>query len=191
MSLTTQANVKLLGGIGGTGDDARIDELILMVDARADGICNRVLSQATFTEYPDIPGVSGTFQLKNPPVTTPITSLHQSTDTPRVYDADSLLVEDTDFIIDPQSGLVYKVSSSWSEKPRAIKVIYQGGYATIPKDLEQAAIETVLYNLPMAREKLYHVTGEEHGDGIIRGVRLQIPMTAQQVFEGYRRVVVR
>lgn len=189
MSLTTRDNVKTSGSITGPGEDARIDLLLTQMDAWVDEFCHRAIEQAAFTEYVAATGVTDKLFLTNPPIDS-ITSIHESTGVPRVYDSTTLLTADEDYILDDDLGVVHRIDACWPTKVRAVKVIYTGGYATVPKDIERAAIETILYWLEMSRNKLHHLTGEEFGDGEIRGVKMDIPRTALATFQRYQRPLV-
>ena len=40
---------------------------------------------------------------------------------------------------------IYRIGSTWPKGPGAVKVVYKGGYATVPADLKLAVIDLVTY----------------------------------------------
>ena len=85
--------------------------------------------------------------LKSPPIAaSPTIQVWQSTSTPRVFDAGTLLTKDVDYFVDEQIGIIERPSSSYfSEGPNVVKVVYTGGYVTsdgqgVPPLLKGAAL---------------------------------------------------
>lgn len=186
--LTTRDNVKAALNITGSDDDARIDSLLAVVTDFIQSYCNRTFASDTLTEYPKVNGYNAsTVNLKRYPVTS-VTSVHVSTDLPRVYGADELLTADEDYILDEDPGILHRTDgSAWPTGIKAVKVVYVGGYSTIPADLERAAIEIIAVKLNKGKFQLYHVTQEDAAEGGIRMLRWEdIPTTTQQVLDDYR-----
>ena len=86
-----------------------------------------------------------------------------------VFDKDSLgvyqpLVEDTDFYIDYDLDCILSVSGNsfaYYPKPRLIKVVYRGGYATCPFDIQMAAVELVEFYLKQEKTPSKTMGGAE------------------------------
>ncbi len=168
-------------------DDGRIDMLLAAVTDFAQTYCARDFFSATVTEYPLVAGARcDVLNLGVYPVTS-VTTVHVSTDLPRSYGADELLTADEDYILLESSGALHRVDGgTWPTGPKTVKVVYVSGYATIPADLEWAAIETIAFSLEKAKAKQYHLTSDSMGEGSTSGYRFDIPDTARRVFDLYR-----
>ncbi|MCP3904783.1 MAG: hypothetical protein GY715_14240 [Planctomycetes bacterium] len=173
------------GDYTGTHDaDTIIDDLLASVTAWAEDYTGREFSSETLTMLTEALGnQSCALLLERFPLTS-ITSVHVNTDLPRVFDADALLTDGTDFIVDLERGIVHRVDGSyWPRSPQSVKVIYTAGYGAIPAHVERAAIEIIATKYSKGKGQLYHVTGESRGDGSVTGIRFDdIPMHAREVF---------
>jgi len=173
MPLTTVPACKSFRGIDSedTDHDAELERIIAAVQSFLELECGRKFDLATVTEYYNGAGhVStgrfggGSFNglsvgyrpvhgdvwrdrilVAQPPVVS-ITNLWD--DPLRVYDTVPLLTSQY-VIADPESGLIRLDGIIFQHGIHNIKITYVGGYAEIPPDLEQAAIEMVW----AAREK--------------------------------------
>ena len=186
--LTTRANVQTAHDQGATWKSAQIDQLLASVTDFAQSYCNRQFFSATYTEYPRVRGaLAETLNLDVYPVTS-ITSIHVSTALPRVYATDELLVDGTDYIVEEGNGILHRVGGAcWPMAVKAIKAVYVAGYATIPADLERAAIETISAKLFKGIGGLYHLTGESRGEGVLTGIRFDdVPVNTRVVYDMYR-----
>lgn len=143
----TRDQVKLLFGgfVDSNGNsvttwDALIDELILQAKGAIDRYCRRDFSSSSRTEYPR--GGSTKITLGNFPISA-ITSIHESTSVPRVYDATTLLTT-SDYVADLDTGVIERVGT-WARGTRAIQVVYDGGPASVPADVNRAAVKLVAF----------------------------------------------
>lgn len=175
MALTTKENIKLLLGISDTSKDALLDYLITQADVIIENYLDRKIEQATYTEFYSGSGTERLF-LNNYPVTS-ITSIHLDNrgyfgDGPDSFAADTLLTEGSDYVLNKddasetavsRSGEVFRIKGIW-DRPHIrkrgqlcsapasgkgnIKVVYVGGFAVVPKDLEHCANRVVvsIYN---------------------------------------------
>jgi hypothetical protein len=174
---------------GGTTHDAAITALLPQVTTQIQNYCDRVFAQATVTEYPTPRAwVVRTFQIDRPPIAS-VSSCWVSLDIPRVYDATTLLVEGTDFIVSDDRRTVelalqripYRLLSG------LIKITYLGGYATIPDDIVRAAQELLIVKLYKATGKVYHLLGESREDGTMGGIRFDdMTPNALSILDDYR-----
>lgn len=191
--LTTLANVKAAFGSAfkGTDQDARISALLPQVTALFQRYCNRIFAQGTATEYPPfLSGCARVLLVNRPPIVT-VTSLHVSLAIPRVYDATTLLVEGTDFIVSEDGQWVEFVTpryiNGYTTMARASRLVYVGGYAIIPEDLERAAQEVIAVKCSKSAGDLYHFTGVSRDDGSMQGLRWDdITPSALEVMDAYR-----
>lgn len=140
MAYCTKAEVKLYLDIKETEveKDALIDTLILSSQAFIDEYCNRVFEQVAVTEYHD-GGSNKIFLNRYPVASTPAVQIWDSWD--RTY-ANPDLIDSDDYFVDSENGIIkfdYDVGGS----PGAVKIVYTGGFATIPTPISQACIELV------------------------------------------------
>lgn len=141
--LTTLANVRQALGLGAsdTTDDAFLTNLIARVSEFIKRATRRALTQTTLTEYHNGRGLE-TLLLRDWPVIS-MTSIHESVDLPRVYDS-TTLVSSSGYVVDSELGIIQRPFNPWYRAFQSIKAIYVAGYASVPLDLEQLAIDLVV-----------------------------------------------
>ena len=183
MPITTVAQCKAFRGVEAANQehDAELDRIIPAVQAFLEQECARVFDRSTVTEYYHGAGSWGgcrsgaspawrnTLLVKRPPIVS-ITNIWD--DPARAYGSTTLLGAASYVIADAEAGLIILDGFCFQEGINNIKVTYVGGYASMPFDLEQAAIEMVW----AAREKGLHnligVRSRSVGDGNIQFVNL-------------------
>ena len=188
MSLTTLANVKAFKNVTASDHDAELLRLIPAVDAFIASHCNRVLEQATVTEY--YSGRSGqtTLRLRQYPVTS-ITSLHD--DVERVYGADSLLAAGDYVLTDAKAGLVQLDGLTFEEGLNNIKIVYVGGFAVGSPEralLEQAAIELVWLARDKGDKALLGLQSRSIADGSVTTFDTDWPAGVKGILDGLIKV---
>lgn len=158
MALTTLENVKEFLQLTTTGLDALIENLIIRGDSQIKKFTDRELEESTLTQqYDGTVENGGVLNLDEFPVTS-ITTVHD--DISLVFDA-STLIPDTDYVFEAKPGILrltplastlrpFRDPRQFNEGVQNIKVVYVAGFATIPGDLEQAAIELVAFRIVMA-----------------------------------------
>lgn len=117
-------------------------------------LCSRQLlyKGTDYIEFHNVLYNEDTIYLRERPINT-ITSVHE--DVQRVYGANTLLVEGTDFEVNVNLGTLTRVSGSdvtrWERGYRTIRVEYDGGFddvaddkANVPEDLKRAALKLAL-----------------------------------------------
>jgi len=146
-NLITLADYKTAEGIQSTKDDAKLELLIESVSQLVKTYCN-----ATFvdyytnakTEYFNINYNESFIQLEEGPVVmgddAPVVS--ERTDFTTTY---TELTQDVDYYVDTELDSIYRMSKPWPKGPGAVKVVYKGGYASVPSDLKLAVIDLVTY----------------------------------------------
>lgn len=170
MSITTVSNCKAFREIKTENDehDAELARLIPAVEAFLKEECQLAFSAAEGTEYFD--GDQWKTQLLVARV--PIISITNLWDDPARLFATPMPSTSYD-IKDAKAGIVRLLDGRcFSAGQRNIKITYNGGFASIPLDLEQAAIEMVW----AAREKGLHnligVRSRSIADGNVQFVNL-------------------
>lgn len=140
--LATRDEVKTYLGISGSSEDALIDQLLAGTDAWIKRYLGRDIEAANYIEQVD--GSGAPIQiLKQYPIIS-VTSVYD--DTARAFGSDTLLVENTDFLVYKEEGYLEIIDGGdFVEGQKNVKVSYRAGYETadIPKDLKQAEIELV------------------------------------------------
>lgn len=134
--IITLAVAKDYVGVTGTSEDTQITQLVNDAGAAMAAHCNRLLEAAAITEYLDGDGTAMLF-LREPADS--ITSIHL--DGTRAWGA-STLISSGDYIHhtgrDGTGRSVEYLDNVWSLGQRNIKVVYDGGYAAMPDDIERA-----------------------------------------------------
>lgn len=170
MPLTTVANCKAFRGIESDNQehDSELARLIESVQAFLEEECGRVFEAGDVTEYYDGDEWCQRILVARPP----INSIVNLWDDPARTYATPLQATTYD-IQDAKAGIVRLLDGRrFSTGQRNIKITYNGGYTSIPLDLEQAAIEMVW----AAREKGVHnligVRSRSIADGNVQFVNL-------------------
>lgn len=141
--LVTLAIVKDELGIAGNGSDARLQRYIASVSAAIAQACNRVFPAETVADRFEIERARLQFGGENALMGTrwPLGAITS------VIEDGTTLVQNTDYRIEDKSGLFYRLSSTsglsttWCTSP--VVATYVGGYATIPVDVQDAAIKMI------------------------------------------------
>jgi hypothetical protein len=121
-----------------TGDDNTLDnlinDLIGRISTAFENFCGRPFVSASYTDYYDGDGSNMLFVDKYP--LTAITSIHDDTDW--VWGSDKLLAASEYRIADERYVIL---DGTFGIGNQNIKIVYTGGYSTIPTDLKHACIE--------------------------------------------------
>jgi hypothetical protein len=184
-SLTTLAKLKVYLDIGDNTDNTRLEMVIDAVSWFLNFRTNRELKARAQTEYHHGDG-SNKLMLRQYPINS-ITSVHISTDSPRAYGADQL-IGSTYIINDDKSNMIYYLDGVFSEGFNTVKVIYNGGYSTIPYDLERAAFMLASYVWKYERDKLSNVQAMT-AQNMSMTINLdEYAKFVRETIENYRRV---
>lgn len=149
-ALTTPDEVRTYKGAEGATEDPRLESAInaasIFIESQTH---RRFITRGAATEYHSVYRERHTITLAYSPIIT-LTSVHESTSSPRAYNAASLLTSGTDYvsISEPTGAYVRRLSSSelypWAKGYRCIQVIYSYGYANtaaLPLDLKHLAMK--------------------------------------------------
>ena len=188
--LTTSANVKTALKISTSDDDARIALLLTSVTKWVQNYTRRILINGSVTDLGDGKD-SDSYVLKDYPVTA-VSHVYNSLDVPRVYTTATELTVATQYVLEASKGILKRVDGGvFKGGPQSVKVEYTAGYASVPEDLERAAIEVISVKLVKGKNQSYHLAGENRGEGSVTYAadtisRHDIPFHALQVFDFYR-----
>lgn len=147
MSLTDTSDVKEQLKLIGNEDDAYLGRLITVADAIVNNAIGREFEDGDFTDYLDGTGTRRLF-LPQGPLNT-VTSVSWVT-----YDSDRNetldQIDDGEFFLrglttekHNREGWLESNGWSWTRGQRNIKVVYNAGFATVPEDVQQVAIDIV------------------------------------------------
>jgi uncharacterized phiE125 gp8 family phage protein len=170
MALTTVARCKAFRNIEGDNQehDAELARLIVAAQAFLEEECGRVFDQGTVTEYYHGDDWRDRLMVKRPPITS-VTNIWD--DPARAFtspiSASRYAIDDAD------AGLIRLLDGlTFSKGIRNIKITYVGGFAQIPEDLEQAAIELVWAAREKGANNLIGVRSRSIADGNVQFVNL-------------------
>jgi|CXWL01.1.fsa_nt_gi hypothetical protein len=170
MSITTVASCKTFRGIESDNQehDSELARLIESVQAFLEEECGRVFEAGDVTEYFDGDEWCRRILVARPPINS-ITNIWD--DPARVYATP--LVSTTYGAHEAKAGIVRLLDGRrFSAGQHNIKITYNGGYTSIPLDLEQAAIEMVWAAREKGQHNLIGVRSRSIADGNVQFVNL-------------------
>jgi hypothetical protein len=170
------------------GDDQKLERIINAASKFFNDRTNRLLKARANVEYCDGNG-RDTLMVDNPPInSTPSTiTICVDTDVPRTYPAANNYLPDS-IVIYSKYGKIVLLDDSFYPGSQSIKVSYNGGYTTIPGDLEQACIEVCSMLWKREKDKLAGVIGISGTGGSINlDVQKALTPFAESVIEMYKR----
>ncbi|MGR3311206.1 MAG: head-tail connector protein [Candidatus Brocadiales bacterium] len=178
MGLTTVANVKAYLGIAGSTDDAFIENLTDRVTNFVQKYCNRNFTRSSYDEYYDGNG-SGYLFLPDYPIVS-VTLL----------EIDDIVKASADYAIYTDTGMVRLKNGKFNDGILNVHMIYTAGYATVPKDLEQACTEIVAMKYYNRGTEKFGVTARNFGEGGTISYERTLPAEIKGVLDLYKRRIV-
>ena len=179
VALTTLERIKTFLNITNENSDSILNQLLQSVSEEVQNHCNRKFLKATHTEYFDGDKAERLF-VSNFPIIS-ITSIHD--DIERVFGADTLVDTDS-YVADSENGIIqfdYPIGLGTGQKN--VQVIYEGGYETIPMDLQDAVVKKVSAAFLFSRSQINTQEGME-----IQNTRIEKMIEeADKTIERYRR----
>ena len=139
--LTTLANVKEFLSITNASSDALIRSLITRISVQIENFVERPILVDDYTEITDgRENNRGHLMVEQFPINS-IDTLHD--DDNRVYDASSLIPA-ADYVFEASYGVVKLTDGAvFDVGIHNVKIVYNAGFADIPGDIEQVAIDLV------------------------------------------------
>lgn len=166
--------------------DAELARLILAVQEWLERECQRKFEQATVTEYYSGCHWRELIMVARPPIAS-IANIWD--DLLRVYatpiPVSSYVVPAVDSE-DSKAGIVRLDRLRFQDGIQNIKITYAGGFATIPTDLEQAAIEMVWAAREKGLNNLVGVRSRSVADGNVQYMNLAWESLADGILANYR-----
>jgi len=170
MSLTTLSTVKEYLGLTGTGEDLLLNRLIDWATDFIHSHCGRIFPQGGYDEYIDGDGTETLLSHQFP--TLSVSSL----------EVDGAVKDSASFVLYAPLGLLRLKSGVFPRGKKNVRLQYTAGYATIPKDIEQACIELVALKYYDRGSARLGVASKE-GTSFVS----QLPQEIRQVLELYKR----
>lgn len=143
LNLITKAEYKAYVGINSTNSDAEIDSLIPKVSELVKSYCRRTFIDHYNDEKIELFIGGDRLYLKEFPVDK-VLLLEYSSDYGQNYQE---LTEFTDWVLDVNEDAIVPLNTqkTFSEAINGYKVMYTGGYETVPQDLKLAVMDLVTY----------------------------------------------
>ena len=157
-SLLALEELKDYLGVAGTGKDTALEGILNRVSDEIEQYLGRqIVTRGTgtglLTEYHTMTDPQG-FPVYTADLRTldwpiiAITTVHEDTGTPRTYGAGALLTVDVGYELVKPSGIIRRIQGlgtrlNWATGHRAVKVVYQAGYATtsdVPSRIKGVAL---------------------------------------------------
>lgn len=160
--LITLEDYKLMNGISSPNKDTELEIIISGISELVKNYCNNSFIDyytSDKTEYKTLTIKTDLLFLNENPIIS-ITSIDER---PTALSDYVTLVENVDFSVDEEAGLVYRLGSDWAMGPKAIQVVYKAGYSEIPSDLKLAVADLITY---------YHKTEYRHSFNL-NGISVQ------------------
>jgi len=172
--------------VSGTINDATYDEMLNDLINQASWFLNaetgRELKSRSQTEYYD--GHGGYELYLNHP---PISGVTLNQDSDRTY-ASTTEIASTDYVVYEDEGKLWLTGTSFLFDRQVIKVVYTGGYSTIPYDLQRACRELVAQGYELADHHAY--SGERSNEAGVTNYRLDQLPNVTAAIKKYRKIQV-
>lgn len=174
-----------------------LDIISRSVSLAMETYCNRKFESTRITEFHDGEGDSGVLLFNNPPIVA-ISGIYDDPD--RSFGSDTLFAT-SDYVIYASVGYVQLVSTSnstliptdksvFSKGVGNIKSIYTGGYATVPVDVQLAALLWAAPQYKLVDQKLHGVSTLDRG-GTLQTISnmAKMPDETKELIKPYRILV--
>lgn len=178
MALTTTAAVKAYKAITGTELDALIDALVLRASAAVETYLSRTILSASHSETRDGNG-GRSMMLAQYPVTAvaAVTINGQTIPQSSGFGAAGWRLANRSIVLE---------GYSFAKGDGNVQIDYTAGYATVPADIEQACVETIL--LALERRSHIDVSSKSLAGETISYITADLPPSARKALDPHRRV---
>ena len=162
--------------------DVQLASFITGLSFEFNRYCRREIKARDRTDYYDGTGSSKLF-VHHYPINT-ITTLHADSD--REY-GDDALIASGDYILYKEIGLITLDGSVFGESPLEIKLVYNGGYTTIPADVLGAFRAQLKYLFNRWKDNEDGLSSKTMGDGSIQIVAEDFLKPVKRVLINHKR----
>jgi len=191
MAILDLATYKLYKKINSTTDDAKNTLIIDAVNTFIEVYTGRVFTTYYNSDKIEYYSANDTelFPVEHPIQS--ITALEYSTDNGATYT--NALVEFTDYITDTKNESVISLKGAFCAPAfptNAIRLTYQGGYASVPDDLELCAVHLTDFYRDEDYQPRKSLAGASIDNVIQPDMTARLPSHMRRVLENYRNIVI-
>ena len=190
MAILDLPTYKSYKNISSTTDDTKHTLIIDAVNAFIEGYCGRVFTtyyNNDKTEYFEA-DQEAIFPNEIPIVG--VVSLEYSTDAGETYT--NALTEYTDYVVDATDESIIALKGRFADVTyniNSLKLVYNGGYSRVPKDLEMAAVHLADYYRDEEFIPRKSMAGVSVDTVIQPDMSARLPAHIRRVLENYRNIV--
>lgn len=187
IALITLAQAKTFLKVTASSEDSLLGDLINSMSYAAKSYCGVNFVQANYTEYYDGDGCLDHLILRNAPLIS-VASMYD--DLQRLFTSASLISTD-DYQLELGAGIVrlWNNRGRFSNGKGNIKITYSAGYASIPYDLQHAALLMVLHAYKRHyQDQRIGLVSETIGDRNMTYANEDIPKSAKSILDKYRNL---
>ena len=185
-ALITRTQAKEWLRINVSKEDDIIDQIILQQSEIIKQYCDRKFIQETFTQYYDGKG-RGELFLRDYPIIS-VTTLNS--DSSRAYAVEDNINISDDVLVDKSAGILqlWNNESAFASGHASVKVVYDAGYAVIPRDIQEACLLLVqhVYKRFYQDQKI-GVSSESIGDRTTSFETSGIPSKVRVILDRYKK----
>jgi hypothetical protein len=187
-----QNSYKEIKNITSTDRDISILKAVKAVNSYIPSYCNREFTEyyaTDKTEYFDGTDTNEIYPDVYPIVS--VTSLKTSADGGQTYD--TILAEYTDFVIDSKNSRIVSTIDYfvYANIPiNSVELVYKGGYANVPEDLELAAAHLVEYYLDEQYTPKKAFSGVTVENINVTDNTARLPAHVRRILEHYRALTL-
>lgn len=187
--------VKVHLGIGTTGADTWLDKALASITKKIETYCSRTFIATHYSaEYHDGDGKRGFFFVKNPPV---ISISELNLDINRNFAAATAYAT-SEYIIYDDEGRVELLDTGgdltaslapvvFGKGQQNIKIVYTGGYTTIPEDVAYGATEWISKLYHRRDKKRWDISAKSKGDVSASFIAItSMPKEIKEYIDPYR-----
>lgn len=178
MALTTVSAVKLYKGINGSELNTLIDSLVNSASAAVESYLSRKIESTAHVEIRDGNG-GRSMMLEQYPVTavSAVTVNGQTIPQSSGFGAAGWRLANRSIVLE---------GYSFAKGLGNVQIDYTAGYSTVPADIEQACIETIL--LALERRSHIDVSSKSLAGETVSFITADIPPSARKALDPHRRV---
>lgn len=200
-AMVSVAELKDYLGVSGTQQANQLERAINRATEWIETETGRhFVSRGALTEYHSVMECLDTIQLRQWPIVS-VTSVHESTDSPRVYDSGTLLTTATEYQAVSETGQIRRLSSAaltpWASGYRTVQVIYTAGYqdrtgdpsaaSKLPADLEVLCLFVAAAIFKEADRERWGLSSVTDATGTVQRFLGYLPADMRAHLESYRR----
>lgn len=165
--------------------EERLTDLINEASIWFNNECDRQLKSRSQTEYHDYQ-YSPVLYLDHPPVSA--VTLYTNSSIPRAYGTDDIIAADNyEIYTEDNIGKLVLTNATFDFGRRTIKVVYTGGFSTIPADLKSGVLNLIGQWYWLNKNNAFGVTAHDRPEGSGVTIDRDLPTQTVRAVARYRR----